>query len=240
MINKKIFSFALALMSLVVLAAQNYKPQTNDEISVAEGDAQSAETNDMSKSISYNLGILVAQNLKQQGLRDINAEEMAAGVADALAGTGEVDLMAANKMVQEFFSQKQAAQFAEVKTAGENFLVENAKRTEVSTTASGLQYEVLKPGSGVKPTTTNKVKVHYHGTTVDGEVFDSSVQRGQPASFGVTQVIQGWVEGLQLMPLGSKYKFFIPYNLAYGEQGAGDKIPPFSALIFEVELLGIE
>ncbi len=127
---------------------------------------------------------------------------------------------------------------AEIKR-GQAFLDENKKRPEVTETASGLQYEVLKQGDGPKPSATSKVNTHYHGTTIDGKVFDSSVQRGQPISFGLNQVISGWTEGLQLMPVGSKYRLFIPYNLAYGERGAGGAIPGGAALIFEVELLGI-
>jgi len=122
---------------------------------------------------------------------------------------------------------------------GQAFLAENKNRPEVTETASGLQYEVMVQGGGAKPGPTTKVTTHYHGTTIDGTIFDSSVQRGQPLSFGLNQVISGWTEGLQLMPVGSKYKFFIPYNLAYGERGAGGSIPGGAALIFEVELIAI-
>jgi len=122
---------------------------------------------------------------------------------------------------------------------GQAFLAENKNRPEVTETASGLQYEVMVQGDGAKPGPTTKVTTHYHGTTIDGTIFDSSVQRGQPLSFGLNQVISGWTEGLQLMPVGSKYKFFIPYNLAYGERGAGGSIPGGAALIFEVELIAI-
>jgi len=135
-------------------------------------------------------------------------------------------------------AKKMEAQYNDNKVAGQNFLAENAKKEGVITTASGLQYEVIKKGNGPLPKDTDKVKVHYHGTLVDGTVFDSSVDRGQPAEFGVTQVIKGWVEGLQLMPVGSKYKFYIPQELAYGSQSQG-QIKPFSTLIFEVELLEI-
>ena len=123
---------------------------------------------------------------------------------------------------------------------GKSFLEENKKRPGVIETASGLQYEVLVQGNGIQPGPTSKVTTHYHGTTVDGKVFDSSIQRGQPLSFGLHQVISGWTEGLQLMPVGSKYKFFIPHDLAYGERGAGGAIPGGATLIFEVELLGID
>lgn len=189
-------------------------------------------------SVSYNLGILIAQNLKRQGLGEVNPTELAKGVADALAGAS-VDLAKCNESVSEYIQSQQAKKFEGNIAEGKKFLEDNKKRPEVKTTASGLQYEVLKPGAGAKPTANDKVTVHYHGTLLDGSIFDSSVQRGQPATFGVTQVIQGWVEGLQLMPLGSKYKFYVPYDLGYGERGAGGDIGPFATLVFEVELLKI-
>lgn len=189
-------------------------------------------------SVSYNLGILIAQNLIRQGLAEVNANELAKGVADALAGVN-VDLAKCNESVSEYIQAQQAKKFEGNIAEGKKFLEENKKRAGVTTTASGLQYEVLKPGTGAKPTAADKVTVHYHGTLLDGTIFDSSVNRGQPATFGVTQVIQGWVEGLQLMPLGSKYKFYIPYNLGYGERGAGGDIGPYATLVFEVELLKI-
>ena len=203
--------------------------------------------NQMSKmdSVSYNLGILIAQNLKRQGLGEVNPTQLAKGVADALAGVS-VDLAKCNESVSEYLQAMQvqkakenAKKFEGNIAEGKKFLDENKKRPGVVTTASGLQYEVLKPGTGAKPTAKDKVTVHYHGTLLDGSIFDSSVNRGQPATFGVTQVIQGWVEGLQLMPLGAKYKFFIPYDLGYGDQGAGEDIGPYSTLVFEVELLKI-
>lgn len=203
--------------------------------------------NQMSKmdSVSYNLGILIAQNLKRQGLGEVNPTQLAKGVADALAGVS-VDLAKCNESVSEYLQAMQAQKAKENAkkfegniAEGKKFLDENKKRASVVTTASGLQYEVLKPGTGAKPKATDRVTVHYHGTLLDGSIFDSSVNRGQPATFGVTQVIQGWVEGLQLMPLGAKYKFFIPYDLGYGDQGAGDDIGPYSTLVFEVELLKI-
>jgi len=126
------------------------------------------------------------------------------------------------------------------KAEGEAFLAENSKKEGVTTLPSGLQYKIIKPGNGPKPSLTDKVNVHYHGTTIDGQVFDSSVERGEPISFPLNGVIQGWQEGLQLMPVGSKYLLFIPQDLAYGARGAGQAIKPYAALIFEVELLGIE
>ncbi|AEE53186.1 FKBP-type peptidyl-prolyl cis-trans isomerase [Haliscomenobacter hydrossis] len=189
-------------------------------------------------SVSYNLGILIAQNLKRQGLEKVNPTELAKGVADALAGV-KVDLAQCNESVSEYLTAQQAKKFEGNVAEGKKFLEENKKRPEVKTTASGLQYEIMKAGTGAKPTANDKVTVHYHGMLLNGFVFDSSVERGQPATFGVNQVIQGWIEGLQLMPLGSKWKFFIPYDLAYGERGAGGDIGPFATLIFEVELLKI-
>jgi FKBP-type peptidyl-prolyl cis-trans isomerase FklB len=135
--------------------------------------------------------------------------------------------------------QKAAMRGQEAKSTGDKFLAENGKKKGVTTTASGLQYEVLKAGDGPKPAATDKVNVHYHGTLINGKVFDSSVERGQPITFGVQEVIKGWTEALQLMPVGSKWKIFIPSQLAYGEQGAGGDIGPNEALVFEVELLGI-
>ena len=191
-------------------------------------------------SLSYSLGVLVAQNLKKQGFDELDTSSFMMAVNDVLLGkTLQVDIQKANGIIQQYMSEQQAAQFAKVKDAGEAFLTENAKRPEVNTTASGLQYEVLQQGDGPKPRPQDRVKVHYHGTLIDGTVFDSSVNRGQPATFGVTQVIQGWVEGLQLMSTGSKFKFYIPYNLAYGERGSPPKIQPYAALVFEVELLEI-
>ncbi|MDD4199437.1 MAG: FKBP-type peptidyl-prolyl cis-trans isomerase [Paludibacter sp.] len=143
-----------------------------------------------------------------------------------------------NETMEALQAKKMETQFKENKEAGQKFLTENAKKEGVVTTASGLQYEVVKKGNGPLPKETDKVKVHYHGTLIDGTVFDSSVERGQPAEFGVNQVIKGWVEGLQLMPVGSKFKFYIPQELAYGSQSQG-QIKPFSTLIFEVELIEI-
>lgn len=191
-------------------------------------------------SLSYSLGVLVAQNLKSQGFQELNASDFTAAIQDVLAGMEtKIDVQQANATVQKHMKEQQALLHAENKSAGESFLTSNGLRGNVVTTDSGLQYEVMHPGSGAKPAETDKVTVHYHGTLIDGTVFDSSVERGQPATFGVNQVIKGWIEGLQLMSTGAKYKFYIPYDLAYGEREAGAKIKPFSALIFEVELIKI-
>ena len=190
-------------------------------------------------TLSYSIGVRIASDLKKQGLEDVSSESLAKGIADALAGNPEISEADAMKHIQTHFEKERMKQFEAVKTAGENFLAENKKREGVVTLPSGLQYEVITAGDGPKPTAADNVKVHYHGTHVDGTVFDSSMERGQPTSFGVTQVISGWTEALQLMSTGSRWKIFIPYDLAYGANGSRGKIKPFETLIFEVELLGI-
>lgn len=191
-------------------------------------------------TFSYSLGVLFAKSLIEQGVENVKTEDVAKGMKDMLSGKPEMTLEQCSANYSTGVQQASLKKNGGVKEEGEKFLAENKKRTGVITTPSGLQYEVIKMGNGVKPTATSKVKVHYHGTTISGKVFDSSVDRGEPISFGLNQVISGWTEGVQLMPIGSKFKFFIPYNLAYGERGAGADIKPFAALIFEVELLNIE
>ncbi|PHI19233.1 peptidylprolyl isomerase [Lewinellaceae bacterium SD302] len=191
-------------------------------------------------SVSYSLGVLFAQNLKQQGMSEVDSEALSKGFADALAGKETIDAQQANAMVQQHFQAAAAKKGAAAKGEGEAFLAENAKREGVQVTDSGLQYEILKPGNGKSPTATQTVKVHYHGTLIDGTVFDSSVDRGETIEFPLNRVISGWTEGLQLMQEGAKYRFFIPYDLAYGERGSGAKIAPYSALIFDVELFEVK
>ena len=192
---------------------------------------------------SYAVGLSFGQHLAQSKIKGLDYQSFAKGVEAMCEGKQPgIDLREAQELLNKFFTkleEEAKAQFAQVREAGEKFLEENAKRANVVTLPSGLQYEIITEAIGQKPVATDKVKVHYHGTLIDGTVFDSSVRRGEPATFGVTQVIQGWVEALQLMPVGSKWKLYIPYNLAYGEQGAGQMIAPFAALIFEVELLEI-
>ncbi len=199
-------------------------------------------------SVSYSLGVLLAQNLKQQGFEGLDAQSFSQGINDVMSDqTLKISLNDANQVVQAHMEANQAKVQAERAKAyedkiakGKAFLAENAEREGVTALPSGLQFEVITAGEGEKPTQSDKVKVHYHGTLLDGTVFDSSVERGEPITFGVTQVIPGWVEALQLMPVGSKWKLFIPYNLAYGERGTNGPIGPYETLIFEVELLGIE
>ena len=162
-------------------------------------------------SLSYSLGILMADNLRQQGFDDLNAADISKGIMHVIDGKDlQISLPQANEIVQGYLKKQRNKQYEKAIAEGKAFLESNAKRPEVTVTESGLQYEVLKAGDGPKPKPTDKVRVHYHGTLTDGTVFDSSVQRGEPSTFGVTQVIQGWVEGLQLMPTGSKWKFYIP------------------------------
>jgi FKBP-type peptidyl-prolyl cis-trans isomerase FklB len=192
-------------------------------------------------SVSYSLGVNIGTNLKGQGFGDINLATMMKAMEDVMGGkTLAINEEDANQTIQNYFSTLMEKKAGEAKSKGEAFLVENGKKAGITTTASGLQYEVIKMGEGPKPAATDKVTVHYHGTLIDGTVFDSSVERGQPATFPLNGVIAGWTEALQLMPVGSKFRIFLPSNLAYGERGAGQLIGPNSTLIFEVELLSID
>ena len=192
------------------------------------------------KDISYALGLSIASNLKNSGVEALDIEHFTQGL-NAIINNEEIRMSPdkVNHILNEFFEGMQKKAEGNNSEAGKAFLAENKTKPGVNETASGLQYQVITEGTGPKPTAKNQVKVHYTGTLIDGTVFDSSVSRGEPATFGVTQVISGWVEGLQLMSKGAKYKFFIPSNLAYGPQGAGKAIGPNATLIFEVELLDI-
>jgi len=191
--------------------------------------------------ISYALGLSMGQNLMSSGVESLNYADLAEGIKDVLEKQKpQISYQEAQQVLNAFFQELEQKVAGAAKEAGEKFLAENAKREGVKTTPSGLQYEVLEATIGQKPKATDKVKVHYEGTLTDGTVFDSSYKRGEPITFGLNQVIAGWTEGLQLMSIGSKYKLYIPYQLGYGAQGAGGSIPPYAALIFTVELLGIE
>lgn len=197
--------------------------------------------------LSYALGLSMGQNFRASGIESINVQDFADGVASVFYGsTPKMSYDEAKKEIQSFFEalqakqQEAAAAMADVNAkAGQEFLTENGKRAEVKTTVTGLQYEVLEEGTGAQPSAGDQVKVHYTGKLIDGTVFDSSVERGEPATFGVTQVIPGWVEALQLMKAGAKWRLFIPSNLAYGPNGAGGVIGPNQTLIFDVTLLEI-
>jgi len=193
------------------------------------------------EKLSYALGLIIGNNLKGMNIEGLITGEFTRAVEQVLNGEKlEMTEVQAQGLVQEFLREQQEAAGKAAREAGENFLAENAKREGVKVTETGLQYEVLTPALGIKPTPTDTVTCHYEGRLIDGTVFDSSYRRGEPASFPLQGVIRGWTEGLQLMSIGSKFRFFIPFDLAYGAQGAGGSIPPYAALIFDVELLGIE
>ena len=217
---KKIILSLILILGITITNAQNF----NTEM----------------EKVSYSLGVNVAKSVKNQGLTSIDSEAIAQAFTDVFEGNElKISEQESNLVLQDYFGKlAKEAQSANVE-AGQKFLAENAKRNGVTTTATGLQYEVLTEGSGDSPKETDQVTVHYHGTLIDGTVFDSSVERGQPATFPVNGVIPGWVEALQLMKSGAKYKLFIPSNLAYGERGAGGSIGPNTTLIFEVELISI-
>lgn len=193
------------------------------------------------EKISYALGLNVAANLVQSGIKDLNIENFSRGLKNMLEGSDlEMSNEEASALLQSYFQELQAKQHEGAIKEGQEFLAANAKNEGVVELPSGLQYSIIKEGNGPKPKATDSVKCHYHGTLLNGQVFDSSVQRNDPAVFPVNGVIKGWVEALQLMPVGSKWKLFIPSNLAYGAQGAGQAIGPHTTLIFEVELLEIQ
>ncbi len=197
--------------------------------------------------LSYALGLGIGRQLAQMGATSLSIDDFATAIKDVLAGAElKVSDLEAQTLVQEFFrkqEEKANAEMAEkgkkAKAEGEQYLADNAMKEGVVTLPSGLQYKVLSEGNGKKPKATDKVKCHYEGFLVDGTVFDSSIRRGEPAVFPLNQVIAGWTEGLQLMQEGAKYRFFIPYHLGYGEHGAGASIPPYAALVFDVELIEV-
>lgn len=194
------------------------------------------------EKVSYAVGMSIAESLKNQNLEGVDTRVLAEAMNDIFNGNKlKLSPNEANDAIQTYLDSKRNEAFAQVKSEGELFLASNRLKDGIKTTASGLQYQVLSEGEGRKPGPTDTVTVHYHGTLINGTVFDSSVQRGTPASFGVNQVIRGWTEALQLMSVGSKYKLFISQELAYGANPhPGGAIRPFEALIFEVELLEIK
>lgn len=190
--------------------------------------------------VSYALGIGIGRQLADMGANDIVTEDFAAAMKDVLTGAElKIDEAEAQALVEEYLQKKGEEKVKAVKAEGENFLAENAKKEGVVTLPSGLQYQVLKEGNGKSPKATDQVKCHYEGTLINGKIFDSSYRRNEPATFPLNGVIAGWTEGLQLMKEGAKYRFFIPFNLAYGTRGAGQDIPPYAALIFDVELIEV-
>ncbi len=217
----KLFLVGCGILAMTSLEAQNLKTKMD--------------------SVSYSFGILIANNLKSQGLTEINAAALAQGVDDFLKGKNTVTVEQAGTIYQSSMESMNKKKHEKNIGEGKKFLDENKKRKGVVTLPSGLQYEVMKEGraDGKSPKATDKVKTHYHGTLLDGSVFDSSVQRGEPIEFPVNGVIKGWTEALQLMKEGAKWKLFIPYDLAYGERGAGGQIGPYATLVFEVELIAV-
>uniref|UniRef100_UPI003FF122CA FKBP-type peptidyl-prolyl cis-trans isomerase n=1 Tax=Alloprevotella sp. TaxID=1872471 RepID=UPI003FF122CA len=193
------------------------------------------------EKLSYALGMVIGHNLKGMGVKNLSQDDFAKAMNDVLTNqTTSLTDQEAQKLVGDFLQKQQEEATREIREEGERFLAENAKREGVVVLPSGLQYTVLTEGTGAQPKATDRVKCHYEGTLTNGQVFDSSYRRGEPAVFPLNGVIAGWTEGVQLMKEGAKYRFFIPYNLAYGERGAGQAIPPYAALVFDVELISIE
>ncbi|MEO9893609.1 FKBP-type peptidyl-prolyl cis-trans isomerase [Aurantibacter sp.] len=215
------------------------KTELQDKLAAIE---KSKEVNlkDSIQEFSYAFGVSIGGNLKTIGFDSISYNTFSVAVKDAIKGEEKITQAEAQNIIQTTIQKVQEAEAKEKSAAGIKFLEENGKRPEVVTTESGLQYEVLSKGEGPIPVASDQVKVHYSGMLIDGTVFDSSIERGEPTVFGVTQVIKGWQEALQLMPVGSKWKVFIPQEIAYGPNGRSPLIAPYSALIFEMELLGIE
>ena len=190
--------------------------------------------------ISYALGLGIGQQLKNMNIEDFSIEDFTRSIQDIMAGSPTaMSSREAQQMLNEYFKKKEKEQAETAIAEGKVFLEQNARKAGVVQTKSGLQYEVLTEGSGRSPKATDTVRCHYEGRLLDGSVFDSSYKRGEPADFGLNQVITGWTEGVQLMKEGAKYRLYLPYNLAYGEHGAGNSIPPYAALIFDVELLKV-
>lgn len=190
--------------------------------------------------VSYALGVIIGNNIASSGLDNVDVTSFSKAV-EAVINKGELSMTAteANDIVNDYFAKLQSERFEKNVKEGKEFLEANKSKSGVVTLPSGLQYEILQKGEGKTPALTDQVTCHYHGTLIDGTVFDSSIQRGTPATFGVNQVIKGWTEALQLMPVGSKWRLYIPSDLAYGESGAGQAIEPYSTLIFDVEILDI-
>ncbi len=231
-----------ALAAPLLCTAQTKKPATTAKPMVAAKVSTTGATGIKSSldSFSYAIGLNIAENLKAQGISSVNSTLVVKAFNDVFAGKKPaMDMQASNMVVQQRFAKMSEAKSSVEKQAGMKFLEENKKKPGVKTTPSGLQYEILTAGNGPMPADTNTVKVHYTGTLISGKKFDSSVDRGQPIDLRVNGVIPGWTEALKMMPVGSKWKLFIPSELGYGDRGAGQDIPPGATLIFDVELISI-
>ena len=235
---KKIILLGVAV--LLCIPAVEAKKKKKVKVQVADTVTMTTAQK-QSYALGANLGATVYDNFAKSGIF-IDTAMFTNGLVDAFHNAvklSEEEMKLAFAQINIIAEEYQKKKVADAKALATKFFEDNKKDSSVIETPSGLQYKVLKMGEGAKPQASDKVKVHYHGTTIDGTVFDSSVNRGEPVTFSLNQVISGWTEGLQLMPVGSKFKFFIPYDLAYDERGAGKIIPPYSTLIFEVELLEI-
>lgn len=242
---KKIFVPILAIVLTVPAISQTKKAQPTKSSTASKPTSAAPTTTlkTLKDSTSYALGVNIARNLKAQNLDNIDAMLLYKGLSDVLMNKKTILLndADASRCVNTYAQSMNSKKASGVKLAGQKFLAENAKKPGIISMPGGWQYQVLKTGESLeKPLATDKVKVHYHGTLIDGTVFDSSVDRGEPISFGLNQVIKGWTLSVTQMTVGSKWKVFLPSDLAYGDNGAGEKIPGGSALIFEIELLAIE
>lgn len=238
---KKIFLAIFVSGIAITSFAQTKKPLVKKPVAASKAAATPAALKSSLDSVSYAFGSSIGESLKKTGLSTMNYDVLLKGLKDAFTGSKMIlNQQQAQECINEALTNANKSQFAGNITEGKTFLEQNKKRAGVKTTASGLQYEVLTAGTGPKPTSTSdSVLVHYKGTLLNGKQFDSSYDRGEPITFTLNQVIKGWTEGVQLMNAGSKYKLFVPYNLAYGERGYGPDIPPYSTLIFEIELLKV-
>lgn len=236
----KKYSFLLLVLAIGLhVSAQKQKPAKSAKPTPAKSNQKGIVLKDRKDSLSYALGVSMYQTTSQSGMSDIDFNLFVKGMEAQRDGATALDAEAADALIRSEMKRKSDEASERNKSEGEAFLAANKNKPGVKTTPSGLQYRVDKEGTGIKPDANDKVTVHYHGTLIDGSVFDSSVNRGKPATFGLNQVISGWTEGLQLMSEGSKFTFFIPQNLAYGGRAQG-KILPYSTLVFEVELISVE
>ncbi|MEJ2904462.1 FKBP-type peptidyl-prolyl cis-trans isomerase [Pedobacter panaciterrae] len=242
---KKIaIALLLPLCSVAALAQTSKKPTTTTKKATATKSVQKPIAKPAFKttldSASYSFGITMASSMKKDGLNALNYDLLVQGLKDAFNDKPfALTTQGSQSAINNLFATLSKKKFGPAIAEGTAFLENNKKQPGVQVTATGLQYQVITKGTGIMPKATDSVLVHYKGTLLNGKQFDSSYDRGEPISFPLNNVIAGWTEGVQLMPAGSKYKFFIPYNLAYGERGAGQDIPPYSTLVFEIELLKV-